>query len=191
MTEAGMPEERAVIELEMVTVTYQHHVALEDITMRVSAGEFLAIVGPNGAGKTTLLKVVLGAVRPVSGIVHVFGKAPWELGGERRRIGYVPQGTEVDVSFPVRVYEMDGYVQFADQVPYWTAERYANLNTDYLDQHGIHVHVTDIRLDEMRDTVTVRVAADLDALFPAFGFPLDRTIEREGEAQVRMRAWRP
>lgn len=106
MTEVGMAEERAVIELERVTVTYQYHVALEDITMRVAAGEFLAIVGPNGAGKTTLLKAVLGTVRPASGSVRVFGKAPWKLGGERRRIGYVPQGTEVDVSFPVRAYEM-------------------------------------------------------------------------------------
>jgi len=91
----------------------------------------------------------------------------------------------------VRLYETDAYVQFADQVPYWRAEYYANLNTDYLDQYDIHVGVVGIEIDEMRDTITVRVAANLDPLFPDFGLALDHTIVREGEAQVRMRAWVP
>ncbi|MBN1458799.1 MAG: metal ABC transporter ATP-binding protein, partial [Armatimonadetes bacterium] len=100
-----MPEERGIIELEHLTVSYQHQVALEDITLAVPAGQFLAVVGPNGSGKTTLLKVVLGLVRPTAGTVRVFGKSPWRLGQERRRIGYVPQGTNADVQFPVRVFE--------------------------------------------------------------------------------------
>ena len=91
----------------------------------------------------------------------------------------------------IGVFERDAYVQFADQVPYWTAERYANLNTDYLDQYGIRVHVTDIYVDEGQDTITVRVAADLDPLLPDFGFPLDHVIERAGRARVRMRAYLP
>ncbi|MBE9508095.1 MAG: hypothetical protein IMY86_08580, partial [Chloroflexi bacterium] len=91
----------------------------------------------------------------------------------------------------VRLYEREKYVQFADQVPYWRAEEYANLNTDYLDQHGIPVHVVSIDVDEAHDTVAVHVAADLAPLFPDFGFPLDHTVEREGEVQVWMRAWRP
>ena len=91
----------------------------------------------------------------------------------------------------VRIYETEGHVQFADQVPYWTAERYANLNTDYLDRYDIQVHVVGIYVDELNDTVTVRVATDLSPLFTEFGLPLDRVIEREGEAEARMRAWVP
>lgn len=88
----------------------------------------------------------------------------------------------------VALYETEGYVQYADQVPYETARRYANLNTHYLDQYNIDVEVVDILIDETRDTVTVRVAADLAPLFPALGFPLDHRIEREGEALIWMRA---
>lgn len=88
----------------------------------------------------------------------------------------------------VALYETEGYVQYADQVPYWTARYYANLNTHYLDQYNIDVEVVAIIVDDARDTVTVRVAADLSPLFPAWGFPLDHTIVREGEALVWMRA---
>ena len=91
----------------------------------------------------------------------------------------------------VRLYENEGYVQFADQVPYWRAREYANSNTHYLDRYDIEVEVVDILIDEAGDTITVRVSADLAPLFPDFDLALDHTVVREGEAQVRMRAWMP
>ena len=90
-----------IIQLDSVRVIFQELLVLEDVSLSVSPGEFLAIIGPNGAGKTTLLRVILGLVRPASGEVRVFGKVPWELNGERRRIGYVPQILSVDLNFPV------------------------------------------------------------------------------------------
>lgn len=48
-----------------------------------------------------------------------------------------------------------------------------------------------IDIDEASNTVTVRVSADLAPLFPDFDLALDHTVVREGEAQVRMRAWVP
>jgi len=45
-------------------------------------------------------------VRPLSGAVRVFDKAPWELKGDRRCIGYVPQVMSVDLNFPVRAGEV-------------------------------------------------------------------------------------
>jgi ABC-type Mn2+/Zn2+ transport system ATPase subunit len=84
---------------------FQDLLVLEDVSLSVPPGDFLAIIGPNGAGKTTLLRVVLGLVRPASGSVRVFGQAPWDLNGERQRIGYVPQVQSVDLNFPVRVSE--------------------------------------------------------------------------------------
>jgi hypothetical protein len=91
----------------------------------------------------------------------------------------------------VRLYENEGYVQFADQVPYSNARKYANSNTHYLDRYDIEVEVVDILIDEAGDTITVRVAADLAPLFPDFDLALEHTVVREGEAQVRMRAWVP
>jgi zinc transport system ATP-binding protein len=95
-----------IIDLQHVTVMFQDLLALEDVSLQVPAGSFLAIIGPNGAGKTTLLQVVLGLVRPVSGSVKVFGKSPDAPNGGRRRLGYVPQITSVDLSFPVSVGEV-------------------------------------------------------------------------------------
>ena len=94
-----------IIQLDRVHVTFQDLLVLEDVSLSVTPGDFLAIIGPNGAGKTTLLQVILGLVRPAGGTVRVFGKAPWDLNGERRRIGYVPQVLSVDLNFPVRASE--------------------------------------------------------------------------------------
>lgn len=95
-----------VIELERVTVRYQDLVALEDVTFRVEAGEFVALIGPNGSGKTTLVKTILGLVKPASGTVRLFGKPPEQLNGEWKRVGYVPQIAQIDARFPIRVLDV-------------------------------------------------------------------------------------
>lgn len=74
---------------------------LDDVSLTVRAGEFLALLGPNGSGKTTLLRVLTGLLEPDAGRVRLFGKAPDELGAARRRIGYVPQVGRVETGFPV------------------------------------------------------------------------------------------
>jgi NitT/TauT family transport system ATP-binding protein len=72
------------------------YTAVEDVTLQVEDGEFLAIVGPTGCGKSTLLNVAAGLIAPTRGGVHVFG-AP--LQGLNPRAGYLFQG---DVLFPWR-----------------------------------------------------------------------------------------
>jgi zinc transport system ATP-binding protein len=96
----------AVIRLDHLFVAYQDLLALEDVSLTVARGDFLAVIGPNGSGKTTLLKVILGLVRPTRGEARVFGRAPWELRDERWRIGYCPQVLSVDLNFPVRCGEV-------------------------------------------------------------------------------------
>jgi ABC-type Mn2+/Zn2+ transport system ATPase subunit len=95
-----------MIELEHVTVRYQDLVALEEVTFRVAAGEFVALIGPNGSGKTTLVKTILGLVKPACGAVRLFGKPPEQLDGEWKRVGYVPQLAQIDARFPIRVLDV-------------------------------------------------------------------------------------
>jgi ABC-type Mn2+/Zn2+ transport system ATPase subunit len=96
----------AVAELVQVTVRYQELVALENVTLRILRGEFLAVIGPNGSGKTTLVKTILGLVEPAAGTVRLFGKAPGELGREWwGKVGYVPQLAHIDPRFPIGVFD--------------------------------------------------------------------------------------
>ena len=94
---------RPVILLEHVTVRYDGHMALEDVSLTVREGDFLGIIGPNGGGKTTLLKVILGLVVPERGRVEVLGGSPFET---RHRIGYVPQAMDFDSDFPIQVIDV-------------------------------------------------------------------------------------
>lgn len=95
-----------VVELERVTVRYGEVAALEDVSLAVGAGEFVAIIGPNGSGKTTLIKTILGLVRPAAGTVRLFGKNLHELDGEWKRVGYVPQLAQIDPGFPLKVFDV-------------------------------------------------------------------------------------
>jgi ABC-type lipoprotein export system ATPase subunit len=71
--------------------------ALNDVSLSVEPGEFLAIRGPSGCGKTTLLLVLGGLLRPTSGTVLVDGENPYALSHEARsrfraeKIGFVFQ----------------------------------------------------------------------------------------------------
>lgn len=74
--------------------------ALEDVWLDVRPGEVLGIAGPNGAGKSTLISILLGYVRPSSGIVLIDGLAPRTY-IERNGIGYLSELVEVDPRWTV------------------------------------------------------------------------------------------
>ena len=101
-----MSDVTPVVELENVSFGYRAGVrVLEDVSLRVDAGEFVAIAGPNGGGKTTLLRLVLGLERPTAGSVRVFGRAgPRSVDGAR--IGYLPQRARLIGEAPVTVREV-------------------------------------------------------------------------------------
>src|SRR5258708_17057337 len=63
-----------MLEIEALGAGYGAVPVLNDVNIRVGAGEFVAIVGPNGAGKTTLFKTISGIVPPMSGAIRFEGR---------------------------------------------------------------------------------------------------------------------
>jgi ABC-2 type transport system ATP-binding protein len=53
-------------------------VALDGLDLAIATGETYGLLGPNGAGKTTTLRMLLGLVRPTSGLIKVLGRSPGE-----------------------------------------------------------------------------------------------------------------
>ena len=63
-----------MLEIYGLSHAYGRHKALDDVSIRLRAGEAVAILGANGAGKTTLLNSVAGLVRPASGSIRFDGR---------------------------------------------------------------------------------------------------------------------
>ncbi|RKS06545.1 amino acid/amide ABC transporter ATP-binding protein 1 (HAAT family) [Nocardiopsis sp. Huas11] len=73
---ASGPEPRpgtAVLALEHLHWSVGGAVIVDDITMDIGEGEFVALIGPNGAGKTSLFNLVTGLTRPTSGSIRLAG----------------------------------------------------------------------------------------------------------------------
>jgi NitT/TauT family transport system ATP-binding protein len=62
--------------------------ALQDISLAVAPGEFVAVIGPSGCGKSTLLSLIAGLIAPTEGSVLVDGRP---VAGPNRKIGYMLQ----------------------------------------------------------------------------------------------------
>jgi zinc transport system ATP-binding protein len=92
-----------VVEIVNLHFSYNGHPVLEGVNLTIGQRDFVMVVGPNGGGKTTLLRLILGLLRPTSGQVRVFGRAPQEV---CQRIGYMPQHARTDPGFPVTVMDV-------------------------------------------------------------------------------------
>lgn len=86
-----------------ITMTHDRRKVLDDVSLDVNRGDFLAITGPNGGGKTTLLRIMLKLLRPDRGTVEYCDCADKPL-----RIGYLPQKNMIDSQFPITVSEVIG-----------------------------------------------------------------------------------
>ena len=104
----------ALLEVGELEAGYGDFQALYGLSLRVDAGETIAIIGANGAGKTTLLRAVMGQVRVRSGTIAYAGQ---DLAGvpthERvqRGMGLVPEGRRLFPSLSVEENLMIGGYQ--------------------------------------------------------------------------------
>ncbi len=86
------------ISIKGLTVGYGNEIILKEISLELRENDFLAVIGPNGGGKTTLFRSILGLIRPIGGVVEIYGESP--VTGVRN-IGYVPQRGIFDSNYPI------------------------------------------------------------------------------------------
>jgi len=82
---------RVSIELDHVSKQHGASLVLDDVSLAVGTGEFLALIGPSGSGKTTALRVVAGLERDFAGAVRIGGRDVSATPARERRIGFVFQ----------------------------------------------------------------------------------------------------
>ena len=67
-----------MIEIQSLTKRFGAFTAVDQISLRVDAGEVLGFLGPNGAGKSTTIRMTTGFLRPSSGSARICGADVFE-----------------------------------------------------------------------------------------------------------------
>ena len=83
-------DDRGALRLDAhgISVVVRQKTILNNVSLSIQPGEFVAVIGESGAGKTTLIRALAGVSRPTSGVVSVNGEP---VGWRLTDIGYLPQ----------------------------------------------------------------------------------------------------
>jgi NHLM bacteriocin system ABC transporter ATP-binding protein len=120
-----------LIEVDHLSFRYQADgpLVLDDVSLRLLPGEFVAIVGPSGSGKSTLLRILLGLETPETGSVYYDGRdvALLDVQKLRSRIGVVTQNAKIRAGTIFENIVGTGAYTMDDA---WNAARMAGLEED-------------------------------------------------------------
>lgn len=82
----------AVLECVGLVRRFNELTAVDDVSLRIEAGQTYGLLGPNGAGKTTVISMIAGLLQPTAGTVHVLGQQITPRSTHSKSaIGLVPQ----------------------------------------------------------------------------------------------------
>lgn len=119
------------LRLEHVTFSYHPNtpMVLNDVTISVEPGEFVAIVGPSGSGKSTLFRLLLGFEQPQSGQVYYDGQdlRSLDIRAVRRQLGVLLQNSRTNTA---SIFDNIAGNALISMDEAWDAARYAGLADD-------------------------------------------------------------
>lgn len=104
-----------------LSLGYEGHKVIENVSFEVNSGDYLSIIGENGSGKSTLMKAILNLHSQLGGTIE-FGD-----GVKANQIGYLPQQTDVQSDFPASVWEivLSGCLNKSGLRPFYSKEHKA------------------------------------------------------------------
>ncbi|QCI18859.1 zinc ABC transporter ATP-binding protein ZnuC [Buchnera aphidicola] len=83
-----------LVVLKNVYVNLSNRLILHDVSLSLNSNRIITLIGPNGAGKSTLIRVILGLIKPTSGVV---------FRTDGISVGYVPQKLYLNNLLPITV----------------------------------------------------------------------------------------
>ncbi len=100
-----------------VNLAYEGNTIVRDLNFTVNSGDYLCIVGENGSGKSTLMKALLGLKSISAGKITKDNSL-------HKKIGYLPQQTEIQRDFPANVKEvvLSGCLAKGRFTPFYTKQ---------------------------------------------------------------------
>ena len=127
--------------------------AVDDLSLKVDAGEFYVVLGPNAAGKTTTIKMLVGLISPTSGTLNVCGfdveKEPMEV---RRRLAFVP-----DFPFLYDKLTPWEFFRFTGQLFHLTEEQIQRQTRELIPRFSLNPYL-DKRIESLSHGTRQRIA---------------------------------
>ena len=77
------------VELKNISKSYDHFVAVDNLSLNIGEGSVYGLLGPNGAGKTSTIRMMIGITAPDAGEIRLFGESFRR--DHLRRVGYLPE----------------------------------------------------------------------------------------------------
>jgi len=122
-------QQQPLVEIKDMSVAFENQNILQDVNLKIPAGETLVLLGESGCGKTVLMKTIIGLVQPTSGAVSFDGQNINALNDQdlsylRLRFGFVFQNAALfdsmtigqNVAFPLRQHGRFNSNQIRDMV---------------------------------------------------------------------------
>lgn len=120
-----------IIEIKNLSLGYSNNKVIENLSIAINSGDYVAIIGENGTGKSTLIKAILGLKKIDKGKIKFNNLS-------KNEAGYLPQKNTSQKDFPASVYEivLSGRLNSLGFKPFYT-KKDKNIVIENLDKLGI------------------------------------------------------
>ena len=90
-----------ILEVSAITKEFERVRAVDELSFHIQRGEIFALLGPNGAGKTTTVRMLLGIIRPDTGVIRFRVKSEDIAPPPPSELGYLPEDRGLYKELPI------------------------------------------------------------------------------------------